>query len=239
MEHNKRMSSRFLELLQNSRLPPVPEEGTDEMIKSVDYGFSSIMGKCFTNVVPFHIYMVSTLFIFTGSEQMDSSNMMDVSSSNVVASMANVNEDANMMELNTPMNALHYSEIEQQFAARGNNNNAQMMAPTGNRTNQPNIQTIRGNDSIMSNTQQNTNSLMLAQGSRQSQHQQQQMEAYDNSGSGGAAAANALGIMDNSNTISNNNSSSGGSMTGRQSSGGNDFPVKKGRISKSSQRPFR
>lgn len=168
---------------------------------------------------------------------MDSSNMMDVSSSNVVASMANVNEDANMMELNTPMNALHYSDIEQQFAARGNNNNAQMMAPTGNRTNQNNIQTIRGNDSIMSNTQQNTSSLMLAQGSRQSQHQQQQMESYDNSGSGGATA-NALGILDNSNTISNNNSS-GGSMIGRQSSGGNDFPVKKGRISKSSQRPFR
>lgn len=35
----------FLELLQNSRLPPVPEEGADEMIKNVDYGFSSIMGK--------------------------------------------------------------------------------------------------------------------------------------------------------------------------------------------------
>lgn len=35
----------FPELLQNSRLPPVPEEGTDEMIKNVDYGFSSMMGK--------------------------------------------------------------------------------------------------------------------------------------------------------------------------------------------------
>ena len=35
----------FSELLQNSRLPPVPEEGAEEMIKHVDYGFSSIMGN--------------------------------------------------------------------------------------------------------------------------------------------------------------------------------------------------
>lgn len=35
----------ILDLLQNSRLPPVPEEGTDEMIKNVDYGFTSLMGK--------------------------------------------------------------------------------------------------------------------------------------------------------------------------------------------------
>lgn len=35
----------FIELLQNSRLAPVPEEGSEEMLKNVDYGFSDIMGK--------------------------------------------------------------------------------------------------------------------------------------------------------------------------------------------------
>ncbi|XP_073824412.1 MLX interacting protein mondo isoform X3 [Musca autumnalis] len=206
----------FAELL-NSRLPPVPEEGSDEIIKNVDYNFSSMMG----------------------SEQMESTNMMDVSSSNVVGNMANISEDANMMELNTPLNTLGYSDLEQQFVARGANNNVQMLASTDNRTNQTALQTLNTEYGIMSNTQ--NSSALIPQGNsqtQQQQHQQQQIETYDNSG-GASGTTSSLGLVDSSNVITSSSSSSS-IIGGRQSnSNTNDFPVKKGRISKSSQRPFR
>ncbi|XP_061398154.1 protein WBSCR14 homolog [Musca vetustissima] len=206
----------FAELL-NSRLPPVPEEGTDDMIKNVDYNFSSIMG----------------------SEQMESSNMMDVSSSNVVGGMANVSEDANMIELNTPMNTLGYSDLEQQFAARGASNNVQMLAASDNRSNQNALQALNTEYAIMGSTQ-NAGALIMPQGNtqtQQQQQQQQQIEAYDNSGAS-SGTSNSLGLVESSNVISSSSSST--IMGGRQSSSNsNDFPVKKGRISKNSQRPFR
>ncbi|XP_075151514.1 MLX interacting protein mondo [Haematobia irritans] len=201
----------FVELLQNSRLPPVPEEGSDEMIKNVDYGFSSIMG----------------------TEQMDSGNMMEVSTSNAVGPMANVSEDSNMIELNTPMNALQYTDLEQQFAARGNNNNLSMLSVPANRTNQSNLQSVPSGDAIMSNTSQNPNTLMMPQTNRQPA--QQQMESYDNAGSISGRIGNSLVVMENTNSLTTSSN-----ILGRQNnSTGNDFPVKKGRISKSSQRPFR
>ncbi|XP_059220881.1 protein WBSCR14 homolog [Stomoxys calcitrans] len=202
----------FVELLQNSRLPPVPEENSDELIKNVDYGFSSLMG----------------------SEQMDSSNMMDISASNVVGSMPNVSEDANMMELNTPMNALHYSDLEQQFVARGSNNSVQLLPVANNRSNPTNLQEIEGGDAIMGNTNTNTNNLMLAQVNRSPEQRQQQIEPYDNTGTGTGRLGNAMGIIDNTSTIS-----SSGNVMGRPNNSGSEFPVKKGRIAKSSQRPFR
>lgn len=154
---------------------------------------------------------------------MDSTNMMDVSSSNAVGSMANTNDDTNMMELNTPMNALQYSDIEQQFANRGNGNNVQLLS-AANRPNQNNLQTLSGEDAIMGEPQ-NAGALMMSQVGRQ-----QQLKNFGSSTGGGGG----VGIVDNNNTISNSNN-----MMGRQSNSGNDFPVKKGRVSKSSQRPFR
>ncbi|KNC27288.1 hypothetical protein FF38_13292 [Lucilia cuprina] len=197
----------FVELLQNSRLPPVPEEGSDEMIKNVDYGFSSIMG----------------------AEQIDSSNMMDVSSSNVVPSMPNNNDDTNMLELNTPLNTLQFSDIEQQFATRGGANNSVQMLPPLNRTNETanQMQSLTNDDAIMSDAQSTSNSILMQQVNRQ------QMKHFSNSVSGGGASSLSGGGGD-SNIIS---SAGSNSSMGRQNN--NDFPVKKGRISKSSQRPFR
>ncbi|KAM7352370.1 MLX interacting protein mondo isoform 2-T5 [Cochliomyia hominivorax] len=206
----------FVELLQNSRLPPVPEEGTDEMIKNVDYSFSSIMG----------------------AEQLDSSNMMDVSSSNVVQSMPNTNDDTNMLELNTPLNTLQFSDIEQQFATRGGGaggGNVQMLSSGVNRTNESTnaMQSLVNDDAIMSEPQNPTNNILMQQVNRQ------QLKHFSNSVSGmvGTTGVGTASGGGGDSGVSSSVSSSTGSSMGRQNN--NDFPVKKGRISKSSQRPFR
>lgn len=158
--------------------------------------------------------------------------MMDVSSSNVVQSMANTNDDTNMLELNTPLNTLQFSDIEQQFAARGGGGSNVQMLPPVNRSNASanQMQSLTNDDAIMIEAQSTTNSILMQQVNRQ------QLKHYNNSVSGivggGSGSGSGGGGGDN-----NSNISSSGIGMGRQNN--NDFPVKKGRISKSSQRPFR
>ncbi|XP_068151130.1 MLX-interacting protein [Drosophila tropicalis] len=86
----------FSDLLPTTRLPPVPEEGTDaEMLKNDDYCLPAIVGA------PHTLYS-------------HDSNMMDVVTSN--SGSASVSQvDANMLELNTPISSMAYGEIEQRF----------------------------------------------------------------------------------------------------------------------------
>ncbi|XP_054741747.1 protein WBSCR14 homolog isoform X1 [Anastrepha obliqua] len=115
----------FAELLQPARLPPVPEEGTDEMLKNVDYNFSAIMG----------------------SEQLDSNNMVGVvSTSNTLTE----NDDANMLDLNAPLDSLQFqSEMAQRYPAPLSRENSagQLLNTSG--INQS--QTITSVDALMAN----------------------------------------------------------------------------------------
>lgn len=144
--------------------------------------------------------------------------MMDVSSSTVVPSMPNTNDDTNMLELNTPLNTLQFSDIEQQFASRSNS--GQMLPMRANETSNPAQSSLSSDDAIMSDSQNPTSSSILLQ----------QVNRHQLKGFGTVSGAD-------SSSSSSNINSTGNSNMGRQSS--NDFPVKKGRISKSSQRPFR
>ncbi|XP_067621902.1 MLX-interacting protein-like isoform X2 [Eurosta solidaginis] len=114
----------FDELLQPTRLPPVPEEGTDEMLKNVDYNFSSIMG----------------------SNQLDSSNMVGVvdSSQNTLP----VTDDTSMLDLNAPLDSIQYqSGMGQRFSASltRENTSGQLLNTSG--TNE--TQSINSVDAIM------------------------------------------------------------------------------------------
>ncbi|KAH8421171.1 hypothetical protein KR009_010294 [Drosophila setifemur] len=81
----------FSDLIPNTRLPPVPEEGTDaEMLKNDDYCLSAIVGA------PHTIY--------------SNDSIMDDGAQDAG------NVDANMLEINTPINNLVYSEIDQRFS---------------------------------------------------------------------------------------------------------------------------
>lgn len=172
------------------------------------------------------MYLFTTFTI--GTEQIDSNSMMDVSSSNVVQSLPNTNDDTNMLELNTPLNTLQFSEIEQQFANRSGPPNVQIL-PSVNRTNESsNLSTLASDDTIMGEPQNSNTNILMHQANRQ----QHQLKHYSNTVSeSGSVGAGVSG--DNSSNLS----STGGVSMGRQNN--NDFPVKKGRISKSSQRPFR
>lgn len=148
--------------------------------------------------------------------------MMDVSSSTVVHSMPNSNDDTNMLELNTPLNTLQFSDIEQQFATRSGS--GQMLPPVA-RTNEAanTVQSLPNDDAIMSEPQNTSNNMLIQQANRQ------QLKHFSNAVSGMVESG---GSADSSSNLN----STGNSM-GRQNN--NDFPVKKGRVSKSSQRPFR
>lgn len=167
-----------------------------------------------------------------GTEQIDSNNMMDVSSSNVVQSLPNSNDDTNMLELNTPLNTLQFSEIEQQFANRSGNgsSNVQMLSSVNRLNEASNLSSLANDDTIMGEPQNSTTNILLQQANRQ-QHQQQ-LKHY-----GSSVSETGSGGVGGSGENSGNLSSTGGISMGRQNN--NDFPVKKGRISKSSQRPFR
>ncbi|KAH8321221.1 hypothetical protein KR059_003202 [Drosophila kikkawai] len=86
----------FSDLIPTTRLPPVPEEGTDaEMLKNDDYCLPAIVGA------PHTLYC--------------NDSIMDmVNSSSGGGGGGSV--DANMMELNTPINNMAYSEMEQRFS---------------------------------------------------------------------------------------------------------------------------
>ncbi|GBP13483.1 hypothetical protein EVAR_74013_1 [Eumeta japonica] len=142
--------------------------------------------------------------------------MMDVSSSTVVPSMPNANDDTNMLELNTPLNTLQFSEIEQQFATRSSSGQMLPNVVRANESSNPTQSSLSSDDTIMRDSQNTTDNIILQQVSRH------QLKSFGCSGSGDGNSSNI--------------NSTGNSM-GRQSS--NDFPVKKGRISKNSQRPFR
>ncbi|KAL9926367.1 uncharacterized protein LOC119640378 isoform X2 [Glossina fuscipes] len=165
-----------VELLQNSRLAPVPEEGSEEMLKNVDYGFSDIMG---------------------------SNTLMDVSTPNVVTSLPSATEDANMLELNTPLSTLQFTEML-------------------NEANQPNTHSSTiAEDTIMEEpTLQNSSNVIMLSHTNPVSTNRNLAKLY-------------VGALENHNSSTSANSNA----VVRQS--GNDFPVKKGRISKNSQRPFR
>uniref|UniRef100_A0A1A9WHG3 BHLH domain-containing protein n=1 Tax=Glossina brevipalpis TaxID=37001 RepID=A0A1A9WHG3_9MUSC len=171
----------FHELLQNPRLASVPEEGSEEMLKNVVYGLSEIMD----------------------SEQIGSNNMMDVSTPNVVTSLPNTAEDANMLELNSPLNTLRLDEILNEANQSSTHSN------------------VITEDAIMEEPtlQSSTNVIILSHTSPVSTNRNS-TKLY-------------VGALENH----NNSNGTNNTTVVRQS--GNDFPVKKGRISKNSQRPFR
>lgn len=79
-------------------------------------------------------------------------NIMDVASTNVTGELTVIDDDANMMELNTTLNSLPFNQIEQQFASNGSTNNI----IEGNRA-----ETLTEEDAIMSDSQQNPASAIL------------------------------------------------------------------------------
>ncbi|XP_017064324.2 uncharacterized protein LOC108103389 [Drosophila eugracilis] len=84
----------FSDLIPTTRLPPVPEEGTDaEMLKNDDYCLSAIVGAPHT--------------LYCNDSIMDVVNSSNSGAGNV---------DASMVELNTPINNMAYSEVEQRFS---------------------------------------------------------------------------------------------------------------------------
>ncbi|XP_032572304.1 uncharacterized protein LOC6618269 isoform X2 [Drosophila sechellia] len=103
----------FSDLIPTTRLPPVPEEGTDaEMLKNDEYCLSAIVGA------PHTLYC--------------NDSIMDVvNSSNNGA----LNVDASMLELNTPINNVSYSEVEQRFSVarqvQQSNNDSQLLGDPG------------------------------------------------------------------------------------------------------------
>eukprot|EP00099_Drosophila_melanogaster_P003201 NP_001163032.1 mondo, isoform F [Drosophila melanogaster] len=103
----------FSDLIPTTRLPPVPEEGTDaEMLKNDEYCLSAIVGA------PHTLYC--------------NDSIMDVvNSSNNGA----VNVDASMLELNTPINNVSYGEVEQRFSVarqvQQSNNDSQLLGDSG------------------------------------------------------------------------------------------------------------
>ncbi|XP_017048905.1 protein WBSCR14 homolog [Drosophila ficusphila] len=84
----------FSDLISTTRLPPVPEEGTDaEMLKNDEYCLSAIVGAPHT--------------LYCNDSVMDVVNSSNGGAGNV---------DASMLELNTPINSMSYSEVEQRFS---------------------------------------------------------------------------------------------------------------------------
>lgn len=154
--------------------------------------------------------------------------MMDVSSSTVVHSMPNSNDDTNMLELNTPLNTLQFSDIEQQFATRSGS--GQMLPPVARTNEAPNtVQSLPSDDAIMGEPQNSSNNMLIQQVNRQ------QLKHFSNAVSGIGESGGGSGSGGGGESSSNLNLT--GNSVGRQNN--NDFPVKKGRVSKSSQRPFR
>lgn len=128
---------------------------------------------------------------------------MDVSTPNVVTSLPSAAEDANMLELNTPLSTLQFTEIL-------------------NEANPPNTHSnIIAEDAIMEEPtlQNSTNVIMLSHTNSVSTNRNL-TKLY-------------VGALEN------HNSSNGANSNAVVRQSGNDFPVKKGRISKNSQRPFR
>uniref|UniRef100_A0A6P4EMT8 MLX-interacting protein n=1 Tax=Drosophila rhopaloa TaxID=1041015 RepID=A0A6P4EMT8_DRORH len=84
----------FSDLIQTSRLPPVPEEGTDaDMLKNDEYCLTAIVGAPHT--------------LYCNDSIMDVVNSSNSGAGNV---------DASMLELNTPINNMSYGEVEQRFS---------------------------------------------------------------------------------------------------------------------------
>ncbi|CAD6997146.1 ras guanine nucleotide exchange factor V [Ceratitis capitata] len=115
----------FDELLQPTRLPPVPEEGTDEMLKNVEYNLSAIMG----------------------SDQLATNNMVGVGGN--TSNALTVSDDANMLDLNAPLETIQFeSAMAQRYPAplSRENSGSQLLNTSGsNQTHE-----INSVDTIMS-----------------------------------------------------------------------------------------
>ncbi|XP_039951716.1 carbohydrate-responsive element-binding protein isoform X2 [Bactrocera tryoni] len=183
------------ELLQPNRLPPVPEEGTDEMLKNVEYNLSAIMG----------------------SDQLESNSMVGVVGGNNSNTLP-VNDDANMLDLNAPLDSIQFqSSMVPRYPTplSRENSNSQLMNTSGSTQ----AQTINSVDAIMTDDHTGTVGVNDGLGSPAS----------------AASASSSMRIHSKhfpatSEGVSNNRST------------GNEFPnksVMKGRISKNSQRIFR
>ncbi|XP_017494071.1 PREDICTED: uncharacterized protein LOC108382174 isoform X2 [Rhagoletis zephyria] len=181
------------ELLQPTRLPPVPEEGSDEMLKNAEYNFSAIMGP----------------------EQLDSNNIVGVVSN--TSNDLPVNDDANMLDLNAPLDSLQFqSEMGQRYPAPISRENSSGQLINASGTNQS--QTINSVDAIMAEERSST---------------------VPNDGVGSCAPVPSASPSMRMHSKHFPTSSDGASSNRSPS---NEFPSKsvmKGRISKNSQRPFR
>ncbi|XP_011192829.1 protein WBSCR14 homolog isoform X1 [Zeugodacus cucurbitae] len=185
----------FSELLQPNRLPPVPEEGTDEMLKNVEYNLSAIMG----------------------TDQLESNSMVGVVSGNNSNAIP-VNDDANMLDLNAPLDSLQFqsSMVQQRYPAplSRENSNSQLLNTSG--SNQ--AQALNTVDAIMTDDHSSTVGV--------------------NDGLGSSASATTASSTMRMHSKHFPAASEG--VTNNRSSG-NEFPSKsvmKGRISKNSQRSF-
>lgn len=134
-----------LENLLNFRpLPTVPEEGTEELMKNVDYNFSQIMG----------------------SEQMESSNMMTMQNQTAQQQQSSI-EDATMVDLNMlndydPGNVL---KDVVNYSSQSFNNNAQQQQQTPTNLIQSTKQvSFPMNPEIIPNNQQNLNNFPQGKG---------------------------------------------------------------------------